>query len=233
MAMRFRRWLGRQPWASRAVGTGLGLWIRLCHATTRWEFRGDGDLAEALKEGPVLIILWHERIAMAGIHWRAAWGPMLAVHSDRFAGRVAGAAQAHVGLRPVVMASRQANRTACREVMRLMHEGCSLGLTGDGPSGPVRIVKDAPLDWASTTGRPVFAYAFATRRHWRVPSWDRLVWPQPFTRGAVVWQRWDAAPPRRMDAATREALRRDLAAALTAAAEDAEALARGHQAPAP
>jgi lysophospholipid acyltransferase (LPLAT)-like uncharacterized protein len=199
--------------------------MRFCAATTRWTRHGEHELEAALREGPVVLVLWHERIALVGVHWRREWGPLSALHTTRFAGRVAGAAQGFVGLLPIAMDSRKSNRAASREVLRRLREGVSVGLTGDGPQGPARVLKDAPLEWARATGRPVFVYAFATRRHRRLPAWDRMVWPLPFSRGAAVWRRWGAELPRRMEAGQQEALRRDLSAALDAVAAEAEVLA--------
>ena len=72
----------------------------------------------------------------------------------------------------------------------------------------------------------VFVYAFAMRGQRRLSTWDRLVWPRPFTRGAVVWRLWRSDLPRRADAATHEAMLQDLTAALNAVTEEAEALAQ-------
>jgi lysophospholipid acyltransferase (LPLAT)-like uncharacterized protein len=227
--MGLRKRIEQHPWFWGSLGAGLGLWMRFCAATTRWTRHGEAELEAALRDGPVILVLWHERIALVGVHWRRDWGPLSALHTRRFAGRVAGSAQGFVGLLPIAMDSRRSNRTASREVLRRLREGVSIGITGDGPQGPARILKDAPLDWARATGRPVFVYAFATRRQCRLPVWDRMVWPLPFTRGAAVWRLWEAELTRRVEAGHHEKLRRDLAAALDAVAAEAEALAQSPQ----
>lgn len=224
--MRLRRRIGQQPWAPAVLGLPAGLWIRFCAATSRWERRGEGELEAALRDGPVVLALWHERIAMPGLHWRRDWGPIAALHATRFAGRVAGAAQAHLGMAPIAMSSREGNVAASREVLRRLRAGSSVGIAVDGSSGPPRVPKDAVLDWARATGRPVFVYAFAMRGQRRLSTWDRMVWPRPFSRGAAVWRRWPREVPRRVDPVMLEDLRRDLAAALDAVAEEADALVR-------
>ena len=224
--MRPRKWLERQPWVTGGLGALLGGWARFCSATTRWERRGEEEMAAALREGPVGVVLWHERIMLVGVHWRPEWGPVAALHTPRFAGRVAGAAQGHVGLRPIAMDSRRGNIAASREILRSLKSGQSVGLTGDGPQGPARVLKDAPLEWARATGRPVFVYAFAMQGQRRLSTWDRMAWPRPFTRGAVVWRLWRADLPRRVDAATHAEMLGSLAQALDAAVADAEALAQ-------
>jgi lysophospholipid acyltransferase (LPLAT)-like uncharacterized protein len=90
-------------------------------------------------------------------------------------------------------------------------------LTGDGPLGPVHVVKDAALDWARATGCPVFVYAYFVKRHRRLKTWDNMLMPLPFTRGVSVYQRWTSDVPRRADDATLALLRADLKTALDAA----------------
>lgn len=223
--MRLRRWLGRQRWAPAVLGLPAGLWLRFCAATSRWERHGEGEIEAALRDGPVILALWHERIALSGLHWRPAWGPIAALHTARFAGRVAGAAQAHLGVEPIAMPAREGSLAASREVLRRLRAGSSVGIAADGSSGPARLPRDAVLEWARAAGRPVFVYAFAMRGQRRLRTWDRMVWPRPFSRGAAVWRRWPREVPRRIDAAALEALRHDLAAALTAVAGEADALA--------
>ena len=143
--MRPRKWLERQPWVTSGLGRAFGAWARFCAATTRWERRGEAELEAALRDGPVVLVLWHERIVMVGVHWRPGWGPLAALHTPRFAGRVAGAAQGHVGLKPIAMDSRRGNVAASREILRRLREGQSIGLTGDGPQGPARVLKASAL----------------------------------------------------------------------------------------
>jgi len=223
--MRPRKWLERQPWVTGGLGALLGSWARFCSATSRWERRGEEEMAAALREGPVVVVLWHERIMLVGVHWRPDWGPVAALHTPRFAGRVAGAAQGHVGLRPIAMDSRKGNIAASREILRSLKSGQSVGLTGDGPQGPARVLKDAPLEWARATGRPVFLYAFAMQGQRRLSTWDRMAWPRPFSRGAVVWRLWRADLPRRVDAEGHAEMLWSLTQALDGAVAEAEALA--------
>lgn len=221
-----RGWLNGQPWAPRLLGIPLGWWLRFCAISSRWHRHGEAEIEAALRDGPIVLALWHERIALSGQHWRAEWGPISALHTTRFAGRVAGAAQELLGTRPIAMSSHAGNLAASREVLRRLKDGGSVGIAADGSSGPPRDLKDAALEWARSTGRPVFVYAFAMRGQRRLGTWDRMVMPRPFSRGVAIWRRWDREVPRRADAATLEALRRDLAAALDAVAEEADRLAR-------
>jgi lysophospholipid acyltransferase (LPLAT)-like uncharacterized protein len=222
-----RRRTARAAWLTGSLGTLVGLWARLCLATTRWERHGEAEMARALATGPIVLVLWHERLMMAGAHWPEAWGRAAAPHTPAPIGRVAGAAQAHVGFDPIPMATRQSNLAASREILRRVRAGSSVAITGDGPRGPARRLKGAPLEWARATGRPVFVYAWAQSRPRRVASWDRMAWPVPFRRGAAVWRPWRDAVARRGTPEEAEALRLDLQRALDAVTAEAEALVTG------
>ena len=96
-------------------------------------------------------------------------------------------------------------------------------MTNDGPLGPAFAVKDAPLDWARATGMPIVSYAFATTRFRKLKTWDSMVIPRPFGKGAIVFQRFDGLVTRKMDAVAIEKLRTDVAAftdATTARADE-------------
>jgi len=80
-------------------------------------------------------------------------------------------------------------------------------MTGDGPLGPALAVKDAPLEWARVMKRPVYGYAFATRRHRILGSWDNMMLPLPFTTGRVVFARFDAEVVGKMDEVARDGLK--------------------------
>lgn len=225
--MSLRRRIEQSELLIGLLGRMVAGWVRLCDATTRWDRRGRDELRTALERGPVVLILWHECAAFGMKHWPADWRPLTSLTDSSPAGRVSGAVQARLGLRPVVMDARGSNRAASREVMRRMAEGVCIGLTGDGPTGPARVLKDAGLDWARATGAPVFLYAFATRRQWRLRSWDRMIWPRPFTRGVSLYRRFEGEVPRRADSGTLARLRADVAAALTALTDEAERRANG------
>jgi len=225
-----RKRIVASPRLSALMAGGLGRfiagWVRLCHATTRWERRGDDALLAALAQGPVILILWHECSLMGPRHWPIRKGRLSTLRDTSPIGMVSGAVQARFGLEPVAMAAKGGNRGASRAVMRRLQEGSSIGMTGDGPIGPARVMKSAPLDWARATGAPVFLYAYAMQRHRRVNSWDRMVMPLPFTRGVSVYRRWDADVPRRADEGQIAALVADLGHALDAVTQEAEAAMR-------
>ncbi len=219
-----RRRAERSPLLAQTSGAAVAGWTRFCHATTRWDVRGADAVTAATAEGPVLMLLWHEMVMLGSAHWRPEWGRLVTLHDASPAGRAGGAAQAWIGARPFIIAANQSSLAVTREVLGLIRGGASLAVAGDGPRGPCRVLKDPPIDWARAAGLPVFVYGWAIAGMPRANSWDRMLLARPFARGAAVFRRWEGQVPRRLDEATREALRADLAARLTAVAEEARVI---------
>ena len=201
-----------------------GSYLAFCDRTTRWQVAGQDDLEAALRDGPVLLVMWHERSIMGALHWPVKAGPLSSLYANSPIGRVSGALQKRVGLQAMRMHDGASNIAASRQVLKRVREGVSIGMTGDGPLGPALELKDAPLEWARVTGMPVFAYAFATTKGRRLDSWDRMLVPKPWGQGAKVFARFGGELPRKTDPAGTEALRADLAGFLNEVTRHADAL---------
>jgi len=214
--MSLRRRIERSDFIATMAAGLAGRYLAFCDRTSDWQVEGLEELRAALTQGPVLLIMWHSRSVMGALHWPVADAQLSSLHDKSPIGRVSGALQRRVGLLPIEMSRKRANRAASREVLKRVKEGISIGMTGDGPLGPARQVKDAPLDWARATNMPVFCYAFSTTKSLRLKSWDKMMVPRPFGKGAYVFRRFPVDVPRKMDAAALEALRAEVCDCLDA-----------------
>lgn len=210
-----RRRLENSARLARMIATLMGWYLRLCIATTKWDFHGVTAIAQETGNGPVLCACWHGRLLMIGPHWPKDNGLLSCLHDTAPIGRVAGALQAYFGLKPIEMSAKRSNIAASRDVMKRAKSGVSIGITADGPTGPGFAVKDAPLEWARIMQRPIYGYAFATKRHKLLKTWDAMMIPLPFTRGAVVFDRLDVAVPRKATEAQIETARQMMQLELT------------------
>lgn len=208
--MSLRRRIEKSQTIARMLAALAGSYLAFCNRTTKWQAEGMEDLRLALKDGPVLVLTWHERTIMGALHWPVDDGPLSSLFDSSPIGRVSGAVQRRVGLQPMEMSRKTSNRAASRTVLKRVREGVSIGMTGDGPLGPPLQVKDAPLEWARVTGVPVFCYAFATTRGRRLGSWDRMLVPYPFGRGSLVFARFQGTIPRKPTNSEKEVLREEI-----------------------
>ncbi len=182
------RRLREMPLLRGIVTRLVAFWLRRCRAGVRWRVEGVDAVRALAAKGPVVFVMWHEHLMMCTVHWQQHVGtPMLSVHDTSSIGRLAGELQPLFGSTPMAMSSKTSNLAISRAVMRQARAGVTVGITGDGPNGPVRVLNDAPLDWARITGLPVVVYAWDTARARRLKTWDRLMVPLPFGRGACVF----------------------------------------------
>lgn len=222
--MSLRNRIEKSETVADTLGGLVSRYLTFCDRSTTWEVEGLDTLRAALAEGPVLLVMWHGRSAMGAIHWPVADGPLSSLYNRSPMGRISGAVQRRAGLQAMEMSRTRSNRSASREVLRRFREGISIGMTGDGPLGPPCEVQDAPLEWARTLGAPVFCYAFASTRVRQLNTWDRMLMPLPYGRGAKVFARFDATLPRRASPAERDATRQALRQFMQATTARADAM---------
>ncbi len=222
--MSLRKRLARSPLLIGLLGGLATAYLRLCGRSSRWDHSGIPELRAALAEGPVLLVLRHSRLLMAPLHWPEGAGELSTLHDTSPIAMVAGDTHRRIGLQPMAMSARTSNRVLSRAVLKRLREGACIGLTADGPLGPAEGINDPPLDWARITGRPVFFYAYSISRQRRAASWDRLLIPLPWARGAVVFKRWDRQLTRHTEGDEREAARAAMKAGLDAATAQADAM---------
>lgn len=200
---------------TRIVTKILANYVRLVWVTTRWQSEGFDEMRAALKEGPIIVVLWHQRLLMAPYLFDLSAGRICSLTSEAKGGRMAGLVQTEFGFETIAMPKGKGGFAMSREVLRKMHEGVSVGIAVDGTTGPARIAKTAPLLWARSTGRPIFVAAFSIKRHKIVSSsWDKAVVAWPFNSGVRMCERWPHEVPRKVTEDEMETLRLQLETSL-------------------
>ncbi|MDQ6954429.1 MAG: lysophospholipid acyltransferase family protein [Mariprofundaceae bacterium] len=151
--------------------------------TIRWEFVGE-RYQPACK--PYILSFWHARILMMGYAYKG-WNGSMLISNHRDGTFISGALDLMgLGKHTSRGSSNKGGARAFLKMIRLARQGHSLGITPDGPKGPVEIVQPGTVQLAKKSGLPLRAVCYASKRHWRVKSWDRFYIPKPFTRGVFV-----------------------------------------------
>lgn len=118
-----------------------------------------------IREGvPLSILVSHSRDGEMGARLAQAWGAQVVRGSTSRGGSA--------GLRKIY-----------RSVVK---DGVSSVTLPDGPRGPLYEAQGGAVVLAQMCGIPIVPLAFASRRFWRLRSWDRIFVPKPFTRIDVV-----------------------------------------------
>jgi hypothetical protein len=224
------RKLIRHPAVQAGLARALGAYIAFVARTTRWRLVGAGPgLAEIASGRPLVIAFWHERLPVIPALFRLAREQEAAVgrvtphvlvsrHRD---GRFIGDAVARFGVRMVYGSSSRGGARALVELVRVLRAGDPVLITPDGPRGPRRRAAPGVAQLAALAGVPVLPVGAATSLHRILPSWDRMMLPLPFGRGAIVCGPLVAVPRDGADAALP-----DIEAALDAVSAAADAVVR-------
>jgi lysophospholipid acyltransferase (LPLAT)-like uncharacterized protein len=202
----------RQRLAIRAADLAFYLAIRLLGSTLRFSVEG-GEHWEAASRGGGLPVytFWHDRIFPGTYFFRQR--RIVIMTSRSFDGEYIARFIQRFGYGAVRGSSTRGAVGALVELARLVRAGCPAGFSIDGPRGPRHVAKMGAVLLAKKTGQPVLPFGVNAERFWRLPSWDGLQIPKPFTRVRVRF-----APPIRVardaDDAALERMREELQRAL-------------------
>ncbi|HBC07773.1 MAG TPA: hypothetical protein DC046_09365 [Rhodospirillaceae bacterium] len=199
------------------------LYIRLVHATGRWQVIG-GDAARAhwAAGRPFILCFWHGRILMMPHCWPRdkAIHMLISQHRD---GQIIARTVGHFGIKTVAGSSSKGGAQALRAMVKALKAGDCVGITPDGPRGPRMRATDGAVALARLSGAPIIPATFGAARGKVLQSWDRFLVAWPFGRGVIVWGD-PIEVPRDADAAQLDAARLRVEGALNAITAEADRL---------
>ncbi len=224
-ATTLRKRIANSAFANRAVAAVFGAWARLVRITSRREEEGWTQVETALAtHGAVIIVCWHQRLMMTPFMFDLSKYRCRSLTSDARAGRLVGHIHRHFGYESVPMPRGILGAAEMRLILKGLREGISIGVSPDGPRGPARVAKSTPIQWARSAQVPVVSFTFSAKHYLTWPTWDRLIFPLPFTKLHLRWRVWEATVPPKLSEAETAALAERLQSFM-----DAEALAADHK----
>ncbi len=180
-----RRW-GRKlrNWFVGRVGPWI---LRAWMGTLRCRFVGNIPVKNGRPEAPArcICVFWHQQILLlSGLFRDSGFRILISQHGD---GDMGAKVLEGLGMRPVRGSSTRGGARACLEILRDKGDNgrLNVGITPDGPRGPSHVFQNGAIFLASRTGLPLYPVAIRVRRCLRLPSWDRLILPCPFTRAIL------------------------------------------------
>lgn len=172
-----RGWRRAALWCVAAL---LRLWVR----TLRYEV--DAETAKRLSKSdvPAAIVLWHNRLFLSPEFFRRfrVQREVHALVSASKDGAWLAAFYRMIGIHPVRGSSSNLGREAARLLIERMREGHDIGITPDGPRGPMYVVEPGVLVVTRRLNAPMVLLGAEFTRAKRLRSWDQLYIPWPFSR---------------------------------------------------
>lgn len=162
----------------------LATLLRLWGRTLRMEADPETLARLTKSDEPVAIVIWHNRLFISAEVFRRY----------RFKRRVFGLVSASkdgawlaafyrlIGLTPVRGSSSNFGREAGKALIEVMRGGHDIGITPDGPRGPIYTVEPGVLVVTRRNNAPMVLVGAEFGPAKRLRSWDKFYIPWPFTR---------------------------------------------------
>jgi len=221
--------LTRRPAVLEPLAAVLGRYLALALRSTRWTLHGADNLLPYLTGKAAVFAFWHERLPMMPALWQQARGlgattrahVLVSRHKDgRFIGDLVRRFDLDLVHGSTHRYGRDRGGTAgSMLLLDRLAAGELIAITPDGPRGPRRVAAPGVARLASLSGAPVVPCAAQTSRRLVLGTWDRMVLPLPWARGALV-----CGPPIPVPAKGADAALPAISAALDAAAAEADRL---------
>jgi lysophospholipid acyltransferase (LPLAT)-like uncharacterized protein len=209
-------------WRLAATASAAALLVRAWRRTVRLRFHGDETVRSWEAERRRFILaLWHRHLLLIRYTYRG--DKVKALVSRSRDGDLFARVYQHLGVGAVRGSSSRGGAMALRALIAAARQGFDLGITPDGPRGPLRVVQAGVVLVAAATGHPVVPVATAASRYHQLRSWDRARLPWPGSRVEVVY----GAPIEVPRKARVEEWAPRIGAALNAVETRAEELAAG------
>lgn len=209
----------------KAVVLGAYLILSGLTRTVRLRFDRECAGAEAVREGPVIFAIWHNRLAISMASYKRFLGKearhrriAALVSASRDGAKLAQLLQ-FFGAQPVRGSSSRRGGQGILELMTWVERGYDIAITPDGPRGPRYQVQRGIVSLAQLTGKPIVPISAFTRAKVCLRSWDRFQIPLPFAK-SLVRIGDPVRVPREASDSELEACREQLQADMLAITED-------------
>ncbi|MDR3088359.1 MAG: lysophospholipid acyltransferase family protein [Desulfobulbaceae bacterium] len=144
-------------------------------------------LTDALVEGqPVIVPFWHYSMLLT--LWRVREYSAAAMVSSSRDGEYTARLLKRFGFFPVRGSRHRKGVAALITLIKHMRDSRqNCGIVADGSQGPPLVVQPGCLLLAARTGAPIIPLVCSARRYGAARSWDRTVFPKPFSRIDAFW----------------------------------------------
>lgn len=164
-------------WLMAAI---LRLWCR----TLRFEADAATQARLANADEAMAIVIWHNRLFISAEYFsryrtRRSVYALVSASKD---GALIAEFYRMVGLKPLRGSSSNFARESGKALIEVMRAGHDIGITPDGPRGPMYEVKPGALVVTRRTNSPMLLIGAEFMWAKRLRSWDRIYIPWPFSR---------------------------------------------------
>ena len=156
----------------------VSLLIRLIYTTNKKVFHAPKNLADE----QFIMACWHGELLMipyAYTKYRKIPHVKLLI-SEHFDGNLIAKTLGYFGFDTIRGSSTRGGVKALIESIKSIKSGYDLGITPDGPKGPLHEVHDGIVVMAQKAKVKIVLVSIKPSSFWQLKSWDKFVIPKPF-----------------------------------------------------
>lgn len=173
-----------------SLGFLLGLYIKLVAKTSRIEVITDPEAGKYVDGlDPAIYAFWHGRLLMMAVIHPYDYHMHVLVSKNEI-GILADYCMRQFGIKFIRGSSRNPSKPdldkggseAFKQMLDTLDRGFPVGITPDGPLGPVHKVNKGAIMASMYSQKPIIPLSYASKRGYHAKSWDRFLIPYPFTK---------------------------------------------------
>lgn len=156
------------------------LFIKFLKLTCDIKFKGE------IPNFPCVVVFWHSRLALMILsyehyykNYKKTIKVMISSHKD---GKIISDVIAKFGVGTIVGSTFRGKISALKNSIDLINGGDDLGITPDGPRGPVNSISDGAILIAKNTNTKICVVNYEASAFWQLNSWDKMIIPKPFSK---------------------------------------------------
>ena len=169
------------------VGWIIAFYIKVCFNTSLWYLKNDEEITSTLKKNKRLVVIfWHNRLLMAPYCWNYSKPFKMLISSHRD-GKIISNAVAHLGIGTIKGSSNKNKISSAKEILTNLNMNNVVGITPDGPRGPIEKMKEGIVSLLKKTNATVIPLSYSAKFNFKLNSWDKFIFVTPFNKFVAVW----------------------------------------------
>lgn len=163
-------------------------YIRVVFKTTKWQKIGYDHIQSFWEnKQPVIVCFWHNRLLMTCFAWESTQQKFHMLISSHRDGRLISKTVQYYDIATVSGSTQKGAVQAIKKILSILKQGHAIGITPDGPRGPRFRASEGVITIARLSGVPIIPVTYSISRRRVLPSWDRLIFALPFSKGVLQY----------------------------------------------
>lgn len=168
----------------RVIGWLAGNLVRLLTKTLKVKIIDDSGVLSRPPDHGLIWMFWHNRLLIIPslyTRYTRKFRHASVLTSASRDGAMLAAVMRQFGLESVRGSSSKRGAQALIECCRLLRKNHYIGITPDGPRGPIYQMQPGVIQLARVGHAPILPIRVEYAKAWRLKSWDRFFIPHPFS----------------------------------------------------